>query len=131
MVIRACRHQMGFYLYNCKMKYMPVKKMLFILSLAVVIIYSAGCKKCYTCQNTCIKCSATYGGHVFSQVLCRDSFGTDAAYNAAVTADTSQGYICTATTPTYTFDFCENQPGVKVGDTSYYDHGGRAPCTVK
>jgi hypothetical protein len=122
---------MGFYLYNCKMKYMPVKKMMFLLSLSAVIIYSVGCKKCYTCQNTCLKCTAAINGHVSTQVLCRDSFADDGAYNAAYTADTGMGYICTATASTYTYDFCENQPGVKNGDTSYFDHGGRAPCTVK
>jgi len=122
---------MGFYLYPGKTKYMPLKKLLFLLALGIVIIYTAGCKKCYTCQNTCVRCTATYGGHVFSQVLCRDSFTSDAGYNAAYAADTSQGYVCTATSPTYTYTFCENQPGVKDGDTSYFDHGGRAPCTVK
>ena len=106
-----------------------MKKILFLASLFVVIIYSAGCKKCYTCQNSCVQCLATYSGHTFSQVLCRDSFGTDAQYNAAIAADTSIGYTCTATTPTYKYDFCVNKPGEE-DYPSYFDHGGRAPCVV-
>ena len=122
---------MGFYLYSYKKKLMPMKKALFVVSLFAVIIYSAGCKKCYTCSNRCVLCTATYNGHTFTQVLCNDSFGTTSEFNAAIAADTNLGYKCNATSSTYNFDFCENQPGVKAGDTSYYNHGGRAPCTVK
>ena len=107
-----------------------MNKLLFIISLFAVISWSAGCKKCYTCQNTCLKCVATYGNHVFTQVLCRDSFNTDADYNAAFTKDTAFGYICTATTPTYTYNFCVNKPGGE-DYTAYFDHGGRAPCVAK
>ena len=107
-----------------------MKKLLFLVVVFAVIIYSAGCKKCYTCQNACVQCLATYNGHTFSKVLCRDSFGTDAQYNAAIAADTLQGYICTATASTYKYDFCVNKPGEE-NYPSYFDHGGRAPCTPK
>jgi hypothetical protein len=110
---------------------MQLKKWLFLIAVAVVTIYAVGCKKCYTCHNSCVLCSATYNGHTFTQVLCNDSFATPALYDSAIARDTSIGYRCAATTSTYNYDFCENQPGVKEGDTSYYDHGGRAPCTAK
>ncbi len=107
-----------------------MKKALFLLSLFAVVIYSAGCKKCYTCQNTCVQCIATYHSHVFSQVICRDSFGTDAQYYAAIAADTMLGYTCTAGASTYKYDFCVNKPGEE-SYTSYFDHGGRSPCVAK
>ena len=107
-----------------------MKKTLLLLSLFAVIIYSAGCKKCYTCQNTCMQCIATYNSHVFSQVICRDSFGTDAEYYAAIAHDTVLGYTCTAGASTYKYDFCVNKPGEE-SYTSYFDHGGRAPCVAK
>jgi hypothetical protein len=107
-----------------------MNKFLFVILLFAVVIYSAGCKKCYTCQNSCLQCVATYNGHVFSQVLCRDSFSTDAAYNAAVANDTSLGYVCSATAPTYVYHFCVNKPG-EANYPGYFDHGGRAPCTAK
>ena len=113
-----------------KTNYMQIKKILLLASLFAVIIYSAGCKKCYTCQNTCVLCSATYNGHTTTQVLCRDSFGTDAQYNAAVATDTGFGFVCTATASTYKYDFCVNKPGEE-DYTSYFDHGGRAPCVAK
>ena len=119
---------MGFYLYSCKTVYM--KKLLFLASVFTVVMYSTSCKKCYTCKNECIQCVATYNGHVFSQVLCRDSFNSDAAYNAAMAHDTTLGYTCSATTPTYSYDFCVNKPGEE-NYTSYFDHGGRAPCVAK
>lgn len=92
-------------------------------------MYSAGCKKCYTCKNTCVQCVATFGGHTFSQVLCQDSFTSAFAYDSAYAADTSQGYICTPTNPTYVYNFCVNKPGEE-DYPAYYDHGGRAPCTA-
>lgn len=119
---------MGFYLYSCKTVFM--KKLFFIASVFAVVLYCAGCKKCYTCKNECIQCVATYNGHVFSQVLCRDSFNSDAAYNAAMVHDTTLGYTCSATAPTYSYDFCVNKPGEE-NYTSYFDHGGRAPCVAK
>jgi len=109
---------------------MLIKKTLFLAALFAVIIYSAGCKKCYTCQNTCVQCLATYNGHVFSQVLCRDSFGTDAGYYAAIAIDTGLGYRCTTTASTYKYDFCVNKPGEE-DYPNYFNHGGRAPCVAK
>ena len=125
---QTCAHQMGVYLYSCKTVHM--NKMLFIVSLIVVVIYSMGCKKCYTCKNTCVQCTATFSGHVFSQMLCQDSFNTVAAYDSAFAADTSIGYICVATAPTYVYNFCVNKPGEE-DYPAYYDHGGRAPCVAK
>ena len=119
---------MGFYLYSYKIVFM--RKMIFIVSLFALVIYSVGCKKCYTCQNKCVQCVATYSGHVFSQVLCLDSFSTQAAYDSAFVKDTLLGYKCTATAPTYVYDFCVNKPGEE-DYTSYFDHGGRAPCVAK
>jgi hypothetical protein len=121
---------MGFYLYSCKKKLMLMKKALFVVSLFAVIIYSAGCKKCYTCKNSCVLCAATYNGHTFTQVLCNDSFSTTSEYNAAIAADTSLGYRCTTTTSTYNYDFCVNKPGEQ-DYPAYFDHGGRAPCVAK
>ena len=125
---QTCMHQMGFYLYSCKSVHMY--KMLFVVSLFAVVIYSMGCKKCYTCKNSCVMCTYTYSGHTFSQVLCQDSFNTVAAYDSAYVADTLNGYKCISTAPTYVYNFCVNKPGEE-DYPAYYDHGGRAPCVAK
>lgn len=62
--------------------------------------------------------------------LCVDSFGTKSEYDAAITADTSVGYVCNATTPTYDYDFCVNQPGEK-SYPGYFNRGQRATCDEK
>jgi hypothetical protein len=68
--------------------------------------------------------------HVFTHVLCKDSFNTASQYNAAIAADTSIGYTCTATAPTYDYDFCTNQPG-KDSYLNYYNKGKKVTCDEK
>jgi hypothetical protein len=122
---------------NCKMRvYLYarksgcMKKGLFFIALFVSILYWAGCKKCYSCQNSCKLCTLTISNHAFTQTICRDSFATEASYQAALAADSADGYVCTATSPTYSRDYCVNQPGDK-SYLDYYNQGGRATCTPK
>ena len=107
-----------------------MKKFLFFISLFCAVIYWSGCKKCFTCQNVCQQCSRTISSHVFLITLCRDSFSTDAAFNAAIAADTTQGYSCYSISPTYHEDFCVNKPG-ESSYPDYYNKGGRVTCNPK
>ena len=108
-----------------------MKKTLFFLSLFLFIIYWTGCKKCYTCHNVCTTCTFTYGGHALTHVLCNDSFSTTAEYNAAIANDSSGGFVCVSSTPSYSHDFCVNKPGDEEHYVNYWNEGGRAVCTAK
>jgi hypothetical protein len=97
--------------------------------LTLVISFSA-CKKCFHCYNACVACTRTVGGHDFSHTLCVDSFPSQNEYQAAIAQDTTIGYTCVSTTPTYDYDFCVNQPGEK-SYPSYFNRGQRATCDEK
>jgi hypothetical protein len=105
------------------------KALLLFFSVSLVFFIS-GCKKCYHCYNTCQQCTRIVSGRAFSETLCIDSFGSKAQYDAAIAADTAIGYTCAATTPTYDYDFCSNQPG-KNSYPSYFNQGGRSTCDEK
>ncbi|MBP6731471.1 MAG: hypothetical protein KA149_05395 [Chitinophagales bacterium] len=103
----------------------------FILLLSLMLVFFiSGCKKCYHCYNTCVQCSRVINNRTFSETLCIDSFASKAQYEAAVAADTTIGYVCTTTTPTYQYDFCSNQPG-KESYPTYFNQGGRSTCDAK
>lgn len=102
----------------------------FLFLLLSGVIFISGCKKCYHCYNTCVQCSRVINNRTFSKTLCIDSFATKAQYDAAIATDTSIGYVCNSTTPTYQYDFCSNQPG-KDSYPGYFDQGGRSTCAPK
>lgn len=52
--------------------------------LAIVIISFSSCNKCTTCTKS--------GGSI--STICRNSYGSDGAYNLAVTAYENNGYNC-------------------------------------
>jgi hypothetical protein len=107
-----------------------MKKLFVALCALSLIISFSACKKCFRCYNTCQQCVLTINNHNFYKTLCTDSFGTKAEYEAAITYDTSHGYICAPTTPTYDYDYCTNQPG-KDSYLDYFTKGGRATCDAK
>ena len=77
----------------------------------VSTLYWTGCKKCYQCHDTCKKCVLMDSIFIVStQVICTDSFSSISAFNAAVSADSAMGYVCTATTSAYNKSFCSNKP---------------------
>lgn len=103
------------------------------LSLLVAIIIVTGfssCKKCYKCVNECVSCSITVNSNVFTHTLCTDSFDTQAAYNAAIAADTGLGYTCLASSPTYEYEFCSTKEGEEQY-LNYFNRGNRLKCTEK
>jgi len=106
-----------------------MKKILPFCLVFLLIGFSA-CKKCFHCYNACQQCSIVINSHTFSHVLCVDSFSSQSEFNAAISSDTAIGYICTATTPTYSYDFCSNQPGESYYPT-YFNKGNRATCNEK
>jgi hypothetical protein len=65
-----------------------------------------------------------------SHTLCRDSFNTESHFNTAISFDTSHGYICTATSPTYTHDFCVNKAGEETYP-DYFNKGNKIKCDEK
>ncbi len=107
-----------------------MNKAFILLSSLALLFFISGCKKCYHCYNTCQQCTRIVNGHAFSETLCIDSFGSKAEYEAAITADTSIGYTCTTTAPTYNYDFCSNQPG-KETYPNYFNQGNRSTCDEK
>ncbi len=107
-----------------------MKKILFVLLPLTAMLLASSCKKCFQCTNECVQCNITVGGNVFSETLCRDSFNTVAQYNAAIAADTGLGYVCSATTPTYDYQFCTNQAG-KEPYPSYFNKGNKVTCHEK
>lgn len=102
--------------------------------LSVLLTYS--CKKCFTCKNECTQCTiqvfnpSDSSYQSFSHVLCRDSFTSKIAYDAAISADTAFGYTCALTEPTVVNEVCTNNPGREPYET-YYDNGGRLTCEDK
>lgn len=107
-----------------------MKKALLLTIVTASIFIASSCKKCFRCYNECVQCSIVVNNHTFSHVLCNDSFATNTAYKAAISADTSAGYTCLSTNPTYDYSFCVNQPG-KDAYPIYYNKGGRATCDEK
>ncbi len=104
-----------------------MRRFLFFFSLLFFVMYWVGCKKCYTCQNTCEKCTYTGSGFVLTQTLCRDSFATVAEYDTAIAKKAAYGYICVPTSPTYSQDFCVNKPG-EASYPDYFTQGGKVTC---
>lgn len=104
----------------------------FTLSICILLfaVYLTGCKKCFHCTNSCQQCAITINSHTFTQTLCVDSFNSVTEYNAAIAHDTAIGYTCAATNPTYSYDFCVNQPGEKTYP-DYFNRGNKATCNEK
>ncbi|MFN8298573.1 MAG: hypothetical protein U0T75_05655 [Chitinophagales bacterium] len=100
------------------------------LIFTLLTIAFSSCKKCFTCHNTCVQCSITVGSNNFSHTLCRDSFNTEAEYNAAIATDTAAGYTCGSTAPTYSYDYCVNQPGEE-SYQNYFNKGKKVTCDEK
>lgn len=107
-----------------------MKKLLlafFVLSIALSI---SSCKKCFHCYNACTLCAINISGLTFTNTYCVDSFNSAAEYNAAIAYDTTIGYTCAATTPSYNYDFCVNQPGAETYP-NYFNKGNKATCDEK
>ncbi len=107
-----------------------MKHYLFAFCLLLFAFYLSGCKKCFHCYNACTLCAITISGHTFTETYCVDSFTSAAEYNAAIAHDTAIGYTCGATTPSYSYDFCVNQPGEETYP-NYFNKGNRATCDEK
>lgn len=108
-----------------------MKRAFILIALISSIIYWSGCKKCYQCQDTCVKCVLMDSGVVIlTQVICSDSFSTLPAFHAAVSADSAMGFVCSATASAYNKNFCSNKPG-ETDYLNYYNEGGTATCTAK
>lgn len=105
-------------------------KKFFLLLVFGIFLLGSSCKKCFHCYNECVSCALTVGSHVFYDSFCRDSFASDGAYNAAISADTSQGYVCSKAAPTYTYDFCVNKPGEEQYQ-NYFNQGKKSKCDEK
>ncbi|MCW5908917.1 MAG: hypothetical protein KIS94_13720 [Chitinophagales bacterium] len=107
-----------------------MKKLILPFIVLVVMAFSQSCKKCFRCYNECVQCNIVVNNHTFGHVLCKDSFNTTQQYEAAISADTSLGYTCFATAPTYNYEFCVNQPG-KESYLNYYNKGKKVTCDEK
>ena len=107
-----------------------MKHLFFAFCLLAVAFSFSACKKCFHCYNSCQQCAVTINSHVFTKTLCVDSFASKAEFDAAIAHDTTIGYVCAATAPTYDYNFCVNQPGEK-SYPSYFDRGQRATCDEK
>lgn len=124
---------------------------LFVLLLP--LLYFTGCKKCYTCKDTCMMCLYTHPAadtiykldsltwtYVIAKIdtvtvtdsliHCTDYFGTMAQYDSAIAQDEEMGAPCYPHNPTYSHNFCTTDPGIQQY-TNYYDKGGAAPCNPK
>ena len=107
-----------------------MKKLLLAFFVYAIALSISSCKKCFHCYNACTLCAITVSSHTFTETFCVDSFNTTAEYNAAIAHDTSIGYACAATTPSYSYDFCVNQPGEEQYP-NYFNKGKRATCDEK
>ena len=94
------------------------------------LVVSEGCKQCFHCYNECVQCTYTDSLQMLTHVLCKDSFDSPAQYFTAVSADTSNGYICASAFPTYTHNFCVNKPG-EDNYPDYYNKGKKINCDEK
>jgi hypothetical protein len=83
----------------------------FTLSLvAIMLVYFAGCTKCYQCSNACSVCTQKHPDTTFTIRVCSDALGQqyygeyiDSLNSAAL------GWICTDTNSTYTQKFCADK----------------------
>jgi hypothetical protein len=107
-----------------------MKKLILPAFIVTVLLFSAGCKKCYRCFNECVQCTVVVNNNTFGHVLCQDSFNTPEQYQAAIAADTGLGYTCVSTASTYDYDFCTNEPG-KDSYLNYYNKGKKVTCNEK
>mgnify|MGYP003353167433 CR=1 FL=1 len=101
-----------------------MKKNLLLLFIPLCLVFFNSCKKCFSCHNECIQCIYADSLHTFTHTLCKDSFANDVLFQAAVNNDSTAGFACLATAPTYTYDFCSNQPGEQTY-TNYFNKGKR------
>lgn len=107
-----------------------MNKALFMLSVSIFILLSPGCKKCFHCHNECVSCLYNDSIQILSHTLCKDSFNTQSHFDAAISTDTASGYICTSTSPTYTYDFCVNKAGEETYP-DYFNKGNKIKCDEK
>jgi hypothetical protein len=101
-----------------------------MVSVSTFILSSAGCKQCFHCYNECVTCLYTDSVQTLSHTLCRDSFNTVSHYQSVIANDTSNGYVCTKSAPTYTYDFCVNKAG-KENYPDYFNKGNKIKCDEK
>ena len=107
-----------------------MKKILFAVVVATLLISSSACKKCFHCYNECTQCNLTVNSHTFVNVYCKDSFNTEQQYKVAISADSARNYVCAKIASSYTYDFCTNPAG-EASYPSYFNKGKRATCEEK
>jgi hypothetical protein len=107
-----------------------MKKFFPLLFLFLILLFAAGCKKCFKCYNECVLCSKTVNSHTFLDTLCNDSYNNLPEFETAITFDTATGYVCNEMPSTYSYDFCVNKPGEE-DYPNYFNKGKKVKCDEK
>jgi hypothetical protein len=88
------------------------------------------CTKTFVVNDTINDTTVVTHAVIDTNLLCKDAFNSNDDYQKAIFNDTSAGFICPYTNPTYTHDFCVGKSGEQ-SYPEYWNKGGRAECDPK
>jgi hypothetical protein len=109
---------------HLKIEKIAMKKNLPLLVLVfILLLVSAGCKKCYYCQNSCSQCSNAH----FNILVQSDNYGA-AYYNLYLDSLQSLGWTCHDTTSNKGMQVCAESTHTLNSDVSLSQQQGYT-CT--
>jgi hypothetical protein len=81
-----------------------IKNMLWLV-MPYMLLLAPGCKKCYTCKNTCVHCVRQTS---FIDI-CNTDYSVPTAYDDAKKAFTDANFNCTELPSSESFEYCDDK----------------------